>query len=99
MKTTRRVLRTRGPQPCLDTLMSYKRDPSHSTNEHINHVVNMFKCLEGKYILQLDRKKANFTNVINEPEKKVLENIWESIQEGPHVLTYRSFDDLIALFK
>ena len=46
--------------------MSYKRDFSHSTNEHVNHMVNMFKCLKGEYILQLDKKKkANFTNVIN----------------------------------
>ena len=34
-----------------------------------------------------------------EYDKKVLENIWESIQEGPHGFTNRSFDDLVAIFK
>ena len=32
-------------------------------------------------------------------EDKVLENIWEFIQEGSHGLTNRSFDNLVALFK
>ena len=36
---------------------------------------------------------------LTEPEDKVLENIWEFVQEGPHSLTNRPFDDLIALFK
>ena len=30
---------------------------------------------------------------------KVLENIWEFIQEGPQGFTIKSFDDLVALFK
>ena len=51
MKTTRRVLMGRGPWSCLDMFMNYNRDPSHVINEHVNHVVNMFKCLEGEYIL------------------------------------------------
>ena len=32
-------------------------------------------------------------------EDKVLENIWEFIQEGSHGLTNRSFDNLVAFFK
>ena len=72
--------------------MSYKRDPSHSINERVNHMVNMIKYLEVGYIFQLDHKKQILQMSLT--EKKVLENIWESIQEGPHVLTYRSFDDL-----
>ena len=36
---------------------------------------------------------------LTEPEDKVLENIWEFVQERPHSLTNRSFDDLIAIFK
>ena len=36
---------------------------------------------------------------LTEPDDKVLENIWEFVQEGPHSLTNRYFDDLIAIFK
>ena len=57
MKRTRRVLRGRGPWPFLDTLMNYKRNPSHSINEHVNHVVNMIKYLEVEYIFQPGHKK------------------------------------------
>ena len=34
-----------------------------------------------------------------EPEAKVLENIWEFVQEGPQGFTHKSFCDLVALFK
>ena len=50
MKRTRRVLRDKGPWLFLDTLMNYKRDLSHSINEHVDHVVKMIKSLEVEYI-------------------------------------------------
>ena len=99
MKGIRRVLRGRGPWPVLDTLMNYKRDPGHSINEHVNHVVNMIKRLEVEYIFQSNHKKKILQMSLTELEDEVLENIWEFIQEGPHGLTNRSFDDLVALFK
>ncbi|RVW11697.1 hypothetical protein CK203_103458 [Vitis vinifera] len=99
LRRTRKVLRGRGPWPCLDTILNYKRDPSHSTNEHVDHVANMFKRFEEEYILESNRKKHILQMSLTEPEKKVLENIWESIQEGPHGFTNRSFDDLVAIFK
>ena len=79
--------------------MNYKRDPSHSTNEHVDHVANMFKRFEEEYILESNRKMHILQMSLTEPEKKVLENIWESIQEGPHGFTNRSFDDLVAILK
>ena len=85
--------------PHLDTILNYKRDPSHSTNEHVDHVANMFKRFEEEYILESNRKMHILQMSLTEPEKKVLENIWESIQEGPHGFTNRSFDDLVAIFK
>ena len=99
MKRTRRVLRGRGPWSFLDTLMNYKRDPSHSINERVNHMVNMIKYLEVGYIFQLDHKKQILQMSFTKPEDKVLENIWEFVQEGPQGLTNRYFDDLVALFK
>ena len=99
MKTTRRVLRGKGPWSCLDMLMNYKRDPSHFINEHVNHVVNMIKYLEVEYIFQPGHKKQILQMSFTKPEDKVLENIWEFVQEGPQGLTNRSFDDLVALFK
>ena len=36
---------------------------------------------------------------LTKPKAKVLENIWEFIQEWPHGFTNKSFDDLVALFK
>ena len=65
MKRTRRVLRDKGPWLFLDTLMNYKKDLSHSINEHVDHVVKMIKSLEMGYIFQSGYKKMNFTNVIN----------------------------------
>ena len=75
MKRTRRILRSRGLWPFLDTLMNYKRDPSHSTNEHVGHVANMFKRFEEEYILESNRKMHILQMSLTEPEKKVLENI------------------------
>nr|CAN69002.1 hypothetical protein VITISV_003455 [Vitis vinifera] len=98
-RRTRKVLRGRGPWPRLDTILNYKRDPSHSTNEHVDHVANIFKRFEEEYILESNRKNHILQMSLTEPDKKVLENIWESIQEGPHGFTNRSFDDLVAIFK
>ena len=36
---------------------------------------------------------------LTEFEDKVLEHMWEFVQEGSHGLTNRSFDDVVALFK
>ncbi|RVW66668.1 hypothetical protein CK203_066245 [Vitis vinifera] len=99
LRRTRKVLRGSGPWPRLDTILNYKRDPSHSTNEHVDHVANMFKRFEEEYILESNRKMHILQMSLTEPEKKVLENIWESIQEGSHGCTNRSFDDLVAIFK
>ena len=99
LRRTRKVLRGSGPWPRLDTILNYKRDPSHSTNEHVDHVANMFKRFEEEYILESNRKMHILQMSLTEPEKKVLENIWESIQEGPHGFTNSSFDDLVAIFK
>ena len=33
-----------------------------------------------------------------EPKAKVVENIWEFIQEGPQSFTNKSFDDLVVFF-
>ena len=99
MKRTRRVLRGRRLWPFLDTLMNYERNPNHSINEHVDHVVNMIKRLEVEYIFQSNHKKKILQMSLTELEDEVLENIWEFIQEGPHGLTNRSFDDLVALFK
>ncbi|XP_034682106.1 uncharacterized protein LOC117911800 [Vitis riparia] len=99
LRRTRKVLRGRGPWPRLDTILNYKRDPSHFTNEHVDHVANMFKRFEEEYILESNCRKHILQMSLTEPEKKVLENIWESIQEGPHGFTNRSFDDLVAIFK
>ncbi|KAL6323635.1 hypothetical protein AAG906_039231 [Vitis piasezkii] len=82
LRRTRKVLRGSGPWPRLDTILNYKRDPSHSTNEHVDHVANMFKRYEEEYILESNRKMHILQMSLTEPEKKVLENIWESIQEG-----------------
>ena len=98
MKRTKRVLRGRGPWSFLDTLMNYKRDPSHSINECVNHVVNMIKCLEVEYIFQSSHKKRILQMSLTEPEDKVLEHIWKFIQEGAKGFTNKSFDDLIAHF-
>ena len=65
MKRTRRVLRGRRLWPFLDTLMNYERNPNHSINEHVDHVVNMIKSLEVEYIFQSGYKKTNFTNVVD----------------------------------
>ncbi|KAL6347627.1 hypothetical protein AAG906_026155 [Vitis piasezkii] len=51
-----------------------------------------------EYILESNRK-MHILHAINRTREKVLENIWESIQEGPHGFTNRSFDDLVAIFK
>ena len=99
LRRTRKVLRGSGPWPRLDTILNYKRDPSHSTNEHVDHVANMFKRFEEEYILESNRKMHILQMSLTEPEKKVLENIWESIQEGSHGCTNRSFDDLVVIFK
>ena len=80
MKATRRVLMGRGPWSCLDMFMNYNRDSSHFINEHVNHVVNMFTCLEGEYILQSNQKKQILQMSLTKPKEKVLENIWEFIQ-------------------
>ena len=37
--------------------------------------------------------------LLTESEDKVLENMWEFVQEGSHGLTNRFFDDVVALFK
>ena len=77
----------------------YKRDPIHSINEHVIHVVNMIKCLEVEYMFQSSHKKRILQMLLTESEDKVLENMWEFVQEGSHGLTNRSFDDVVALFK
>ena len=99
MKRTRRVLRGRRLWPFLDTLMNYERNPNHSINEHVDHVVNMIKSLEVEYIFQSGYKKRILQMLLTESKTKVLENIWEFVQEGPHGFTNNSFDDLVALFK
>ena len=35
---------------------------------------------------------------LTKPKAKVLENIWEFIQEGPKGFTNKSFDDLVVFF-
>ena len=68
MKRTKRVLRGRRLWLCLDTLMDYKRDPNHSINEHVNHVVNMIKCLKVEYIFQSNYKKRILQMSLTKPE-------------------------------
>ena len=53
----------------------YKRDPIHSINEHVIHVVNMIKCLEVEYIFQLGHKKRILQMSLMESDDKVLENM------------------------
>ena len=79
--------------------MNYKRDPSHSNNKHVIHVVNMIKCLEVEYIFLSSHEKRILQMSLTESEDKVLENMWEFVQEGSHGLTNRFFDDVVALFK
>ena len=57
MKRTRRVLRDKRPWLFFNMLMNYKRDPSLSINEHVDHVINMIKSLEVEYIFPLGYKK------------------------------------------
>ncbi|KAL6347516.1 hypothetical protein AAG906_026039 [Vitis piasezkii] len=61
-----------------------ERDPSHSINEHVIHVVNMIKCLEVEYIFLSSHKKRILQMSLTESEDKVLENMWEFVQEGSH---------------
>ncbi|KAL6347443.1 hypothetical protein AAG906_025158 [Vitis piasezkii] len=70
LRRTKKVLRDRGPWSRLDTILNYKRDPSHSTNEHVDHVVNMFKRFEEEYILESNYKKHILQMSLTEPEKK-----------------------------
>ena len=63
------------------------------------HVVNMIKSLEVEYIFLSGYKKRILQMLLTKPKAKVLENIWEFIQEGPQGFTIKSFDDLVALFK
>ena len=74
-KRTRKVLRGRGPWPFLDMLMNYKRNPSFSINEHVDHVVNMIKSLEVEYNFPLSYKKRILQMSLTEPKVKVLEHI------------------------
>ena len=55
--------------------MNYKRDPNHSINEHLAHVVNMIKSLEVEYIFLSGYKKRILQMLLTKPKDKVLENI------------------------
>ena len=66
---------------------------NHSINEHVGHVVNIIKSLEVEYIFQSGYKKWILQMSLTEAEVKVLENIWEFVQEGPQGFTNKFFDD------
>ena len=80
MKTTRKVLKGKGPWPNLDMLISYKRNPSHSIDEHVYHIVNMIKRLEMVKKIQPNYKKWFLQMSLIELEVKILEHIWEFVQ-------------------
>ena len=59
----------------------------------------MIKRLESGIFFSQSNKKQFLQLSLIELEVKILEHIWEFVQENPQGLETKSFDDLVDLFK